>query len=126
MLGYSDSNKDSGLWTSQGALHCAQKEITRVAEAAGIQVRYFHGRGGTISRGAGPTHRFLEALPHQTIRGDIRLTEQGETIAQKYANRITAAYNLEILLAGVAGITLQRESESGPEQNRGGFGFHFL
>jgi phosphoenolpyruvate carboxylase len=114
MLGYSDSNKDSGLLTSQWALHCAQKEITKVADAAGIQVRYFHGRGGTISRGAGPTHRFLEALPHQTIRGDIRLTEQGETIAQKYANRITAAYNLEILLAGVAGITLRQKNEPEP------------
>ena len=114
MLGYSDSNKDSGLLTSQWALHRAQKEITKVADAAGIQVRYFHGRGGTISRGAGPTHRFLEALPHQTIRGDIRLTEQGETIAQKYANRITAAYNLEILLAGVAGITLRQKNQPEP------------
>ncbi|MBV8816500.1 MAG: phosphoenolpyruvate carboxylase [Verrucomicrobia bacterium] len=114
MLGYSDSNKDSGLLTSQWALHCAQKEITKVAEAIGIQVRYFHGRGGTISRGAGPTHRFLEALPHQTIRGDVRLTEQGETIAQKYANRITAAYNLEMLLAGVSGITLLQQKEAEP------------
>jgi phosphoenolpyruvate carboxylase len=114
MLGYSDSNKDSGLLTSQWALHCAQREITKVADSCGIQVRYFHGRGGTISRGAGPTHRFLEALPYQTIRGDIRLTEQGETIAQKYANRITAAYNLEILLAGVAGITLRQKHEAEP------------
>lgn len=114
MLGYSDSNKDSGLLTSQWALHCAQREITKVADSCGIQVRYFHGRGGTISRGAGPTHRFLEALPYQTIRGDIRLTEQGETIAQKYANRITAAYNLEILLAGVAGITLRQKHQAEP------------
>jgi phosphoenolpyruvate carboxylase len=120
MLGYSDSNKDSGLLTSQWALHCAQREITRIADASGVQVRYFHGRGGTISRGAGPTHRFLEALPHRTVRGDIRLTEQGETIAQKYANRITAAYNLEILLAGVAGITLQQERQSEPEETSGG------
>jgi phosphoenolpyruvate carboxylase len=109
MLGYSDSNKDSGLLTSQWALHCAQREITNVADRAGIQVRYFHGRGGTISRGAGPTHRFLEALPHQTVRGDLRLTEQGETIAQKYGNRITAAYNLEILLAGVTGLTARQK-----------------
>jgi phosphoenolpyruvate carboxylase len=114
MLGYSDSNKDSGLLTSQWALHCAQREITKVADSCGIQVRYFHGRGGTISRGAGPTHRFLEALPYQTIRGDIRLTEQGETIAQKYANRITAAYNLEILLAGVAGISLRQKHQAEP------------
>jgi phosphoenolpyruvate carboxylase len=119
MLGYSDSNKDSGLLTSQWALHCAQKEITKVADAVGIQVRYFHGRGGTISRGAGPTHRFLEALPHRTIRGDVRLTEQGETIAQKYANRITAAYNLEILLAGVGGITLLQKQQAEPVDRTG-------
>ena len=124
MLGYSDSNKDSGLLTSQWALHCAQREITRVSDSSGVQVRYFHGRGGTISRGAGPTHRFLEALPHRTVRGDIRLTEQGETIAQKYANRITAAYNLEILLAGVAGITLQQEGQSEREETSGALVSH--
>jgi phosphoenolpyruvate carboxylase len=106
MLGYSDSNKDSGMLTSQWALHRAQESVSSVADSLGVQVRYFHGRGGTISRGAGPTHRFLESLPNQTIRGDVRLTEQGETIAQKYANRSTATYNLELLLAGVTGITL--------------------
>jgi phosphoenolpyruvate carboxylase len=108
MLGYSDSNKDSGMLTSQWALHCAQESISNVADALGVQVRYFHGRGGTISRGAGPTHRFLESLPNQTLRGDVRLTEQGETIAQKYANRSTATYNLELLLAGVTSITLRQ------------------
>ncbi len=110
MLGYSDSNKDSGMLTSQWSLHCAQEAISSVADVLGVQVRYFHGRGGTISRGAGPTHRFLESLPHQTIRGDVRLTEQGETIAQKYANRSTATYNLELLLAGVTGITLRQRN----------------
>ena len=110
MLGYSDSNKDSGVVTSQWALHCAQEAIASVADALGVQVRYFHGRGGTISRGAGPTHRFLESLPPLTIRGDVRLTEQGETIAQKFANRTTATYNLEILLAGVTGITLRQQN----------------
>jgi phosphoenolpyruvate carboxylase len=108
MLGYSDSNKDSGMLTSQWALHRAQESISSVADSLGVEVRYFHGRGGTISRGAGPTHRFLESLPNQTIRGDLRLTEQGETIAQKYANRSTATYNLELLLAGVTGITLRQ------------------
>ena len=110
MLGYSDSNKDSGMLTSQWALHRAQESISSVADALGVEVRYFHGRGGTISRGAGPTHRFLESLPNQTIRGDLRLTEQGETIAQKYANRSTATYNLELLLAGVTGITLRQRN----------------
>jgi len=96
--------------TSQWALHCAQEAISSVADALGVQVRYFHGRGGTISRGAGPTHRFLESLPPLTIRGDVRLTEQGETIAQKFANRTTATYNLELLLAGVTGITLRQQN----------------
>ena len=94
------------MLTSQWALHCAQEAISSVGDDAGIQVRYFHGRGGTISRGAGPTHRFLESLPPQTLRGDVRLTEQGETIAQKYANQNTATFNLEILAAGVTGISL--------------------
>jgi phosphoenolpyruvate carboxylase len=71
----------------------------------GVRIRFFHGRGGTISRGAGPTHRFINALPQSTLNGDLRLTEQGETIAQKYANRLNAAYNLELLLAGTAGAT---------------------
>src|SRR6201993_332176 len=119
MLGYSDSNKDSGMLTSQWALHCAQKAISGVADALGVQVRYFHGRGGTISRGAGPTHRFLESLPHQTIRGDVRLTEQGETIAQKYGNRSTATYNLELLLAGVTGITLRQRNIREPVDDAG-------
>jgi phosphoenolpyruvate carboxylase len=110
MLGYSDSNKDSGMLTSQWALHQAQEAIAATADELGVQIRYFHGRGGTISRGAGPTHRFLESLPQRTLRGDVRLTEQGETIAQKYANRITATYNLELLLAGVTGITLQQKN----------------
>ena len=68
---------------------------------AGVEVQFFHGRGGTISRGAGPTHRFLEALPPGSLGGAIRLTEQGESIAQKYGNPGTARYNLELLLAGV-------------------------
>jgi len=110
MLGYSDSNKDSGMLTSQWVLHCAQEAISSVADATGVQVRYFHGRGGTISRGAGPTHRFLDSLPPHTIRGDVRLTEQGETIAQKYANQHTATFNLEILAAGVAGISLRQQN----------------
>jgi phosphoenolpyruvate carboxylase len=110
MLGYSDSNKDSGMLTSQWALHCAQEAIGSVGDAAGVQVRYFHGRGGTISRGAGPTHRFLESLPPHTLRGDVRLTEQGETIAQKYANQNTATFNLEILAAGVTGISLRQKN----------------
>ena len=101
MVGYSDSNKDAGILASQWALHRAQAQLAQAGKDYGVQVRFFHGRGGTVSRGAGPTHRFLDALPHGTLCGDIRLTEQGETIAQKFGNPSTAAYNLELLLAGV-------------------------
>jgi phosphoenolpyruvate carboxylase len=119
MLGYSDSNKDSGMLASQWALHCAQEAITGVGDEAGVKLRYFHGRGGTISRGAGPTHRFLESLPPSTIRGDVRLTEQGETIAQKYANQNTATFNLEILAAGVTGITIRQQNLREPVDDAG-------
>jgi phosphoenolpyruvate carboxylase len=112
MIGYSDSNKDCGILASQWALHKAQADIKAAGAAYGTKVRFFHGRGGTISRGAGPTHRFLGALPHGSIQGDLRVTEQGETIAQKYANLVTCTYNLELLLAGVTGFTLMETRES--------------
>ena len=107
MIGYSDSNKESGILASQWALHRAQSALTALGHEAGVRVRFFHGRGGTISRGAGPTHRFLDALPPGSVAGDLRLTEQGETIAQKYANGATANFNLELLLAGTAGTSLR-------------------
>jgi phosphoenolpyruvate carboxylase len=106
MIGYSDSNKDVGLWAAQWDLQRAQQELGRVGRETGVEICFFHGRGGTISRGAGPTHRFLDALPHGTLGADVRLTEQGETIAQKYAHLETATYNLESLLAGVAATTV--------------------
>jgi phosphoenolpyruvate carboxylase len=101
MVGYSDSNKDGGILASQWALQQAQGSLADEAREQGVALRFFHGRGGTVSRGAGPTHRFLEALPHGSLMGHMRLTEQGETIAQKYANPSTATYNLEMFLAGV-------------------------
>jgi phosphoenolpyruvate carboxylase len=100
MIGYSDSNKDGGILASQWTLHLAQEGISEAAARHGTRVRFFHGRGGTISRGAGPTHRFLEALPPGTLYGDLRITEQGEAISQKFSNPVTATYNLELLLAG--------------------------
>ena len=106
MIGYSDSNKDCGIMASQWGLHVAQEAMTKVAVQSGVALRFFHGRGGTISRGAGPTHLFLDALPAGALQGDHRMTEQGETIAQKYADVPTAAYHLELLLAGVTGISL--------------------
>ncbi|HEV7402069.1 MAG TPA: phosphoenolpyruvate carboxylase [Chthoniobacteraceae bacterium] len=105
MVGYSDSNKDGGILASQWALQKAQTRLAKVGHECGVNIRFFHGRGGTVSRGAGPTHRFLEALPHGSVSGHLRLTEQGETIAQKYANPATATYNLELLLAGTTATT---------------------
>ncbi|OSM01783.1 phosphoenolpyruvate carboxylase [Magnetofaba australis] len=105
MIGYSDSNKDGGIWASRWVLYRAQQALVKVGEQYGVRIRFFHGRGGSISRGAGPTHSFLRALPPKALGDDLRLTEQGEVIAQKYANRMTAAHNLEMLAAGAAGAT---------------------
>jgi phosphoenolpyruvate carboxylase len=71
-----------------------------------VKVMFFHGKGGSISRGAGPTHYFVNALPHSSLQGAIRLTEQGETIAQKYANKVNAEYNLELLVASTTARTI--------------------
>ncbi len=107
MIGYSDSGKDGGFVASFWGLYEAQLALAEVGRRHGVRVRFFHGRGGTIGRGAGPAHRFLQALPPGTLGGDLRLTEQGEIISQKYANRITAAHHLELLLAGTVGTTLR-------------------
>lgn len=107
MLGYSDSCKDGGIFASQWALQKAQTRLAQVARDCGVELRFFHGRGGTVSRGAGPTHRFLEAQPHGSLGGSLRVTEQGEVIAQKYANLITSTYNLELLQASTAAETLR-------------------
>jgi phosphoenolpyruvate carboxylase len=117
MIGYSDSNKDAGILASQWALHRGQRAIRNAAKEQGVSARFFHGRGGTVSRGAGPTHRFLEALPKGTLSGDLRVTEQGEVIGQKYGTVATAAYNLELLLAGTAlsSLSLSSAREDEPE-----------
>jgi len=100
MIGYSDSNKDGGILASAWYLYDAQVKLYETGKKHGVQVRFFHGKGGTISRGAGPTHWFLKSLPENSLHGLIRVTEQGETIERKYANKGNAAYNLELLLAG--------------------------
>jgi phosphoenolpyruvate carboxylase len=107
MIGYSDSGKDGGFAASLWSLYRAQQALAEVGRRHGVRIRFFHGRGGTIGRGAGPTHRFLAALPPNTLAGDLRLTEQGEMISLKYANRITAAHHLELLLAGTFATTLR-------------------
>ncbi|MFH0758136.1 MAG: phosphoenolpyruvate carboxylase [Bacteroidota bacterium] len=102
MIGYSDSNKDGGILASTWYLYDAQVKMAAVGKKHGVEIRFFHGKGGTISRGAGPTHWFLKSLPGSVQNGLIRITEQGETIERKYANKGNAAYNLELLLAGTA------------------------
>ena len=111
MIGYSDSNKDGGILASLWNLYRAQQNLTKVGAKHGVRIVFFHGRGGTISRGAGPTHRFIDALPRGSINGELRVTEQGESITQKYANHITAVNNLELLLSGVTQHTILDEVE---------------
>jgi phosphoenolpyruvate carboxylase len=106
MIGYSDSNKDGGIIASAWNLYKAQKRILETGRKHGVRIRFFHGKGGTISRGAGPTHWFLKSLPVGSLNGDIKLTEQGETIERKYANKTNAAYNLELLMAGTAALSI--------------------
>lgn len=114
MVGYSDSNKDSGILSSQWALNQAQTQMSSTCLDKGVRIQYFHGRGNTISRGGGPTSRFLESLPDDTIKFDLRLTEQGEAIGQKFSNIITATYNLEVLLAGTTGVSMIQHVEGNP------------
>lgn len=113
MIGYSDSNKDGGIFASQWYLHKAQSNLVEVGRKFNVKIRFFHGKGGSISRGAGPTHWFLRALPPGSVNGDIRLTEQGETIERKYANKINALYNIELLTAGTLAATLLNKNASG-------------
>ncbi|MEN9353631.1 MAG: hypothetical protein RL318_956 [Fibrobacterota bacterium] len=108
MVGYSDSGKDGGIVASQVRVRRTQELLVSVADELGVDLRIFHGRGGTISRGAGPTDRFLRALPPQSLITGLRVTEQGETISQKYANRITARHNLELLSAGAVAAAVRR------------------
>ncbi|MFZ4581742.1 MAG: phosphoenolpyruvate carboxylase [Paludibacter sp.] len=109
MIGYSDSNKDGGIFASQWFLYEAQTKLIEIGEKHNVKIRFFHGKGGSISRGAGPTHWFLRALPPKSINGNIRLTEQGETIERKYANKNNAVYNLELLTAGTFTATMLQQ-----------------
>ncbi len=99
MLGYSDSNKDGGYFCSTWELDRAQRKITRTLTARGYRPAFFHGRGGSVSRGGAPTGRAIAAQPEGTISGRLRITEQGEVVSANYANRGTAAAHLELLAA---------------------------
>jgi len=109
MIGYSDSNKDAGMLASQWALFEVQDRLSQIAQEQGLEVRFFHGKGGSISRGAGPTHWFTRSLPSGSVKGKIRLTEQGETIERKYANKVNASFNMQLLTAGTLEASLPRQ-----------------
>jgi len=111
MIGYSDSNKDGGFLASNWELYKAQIKLTRVGRDAGVPIAFFHGRGGSVSRGGAPTGRAIAAQPAGSIGGRMRITEQGEVVSFKYANRGTAQYQIELLAASVVEHTLKSERE---------------
>lgn len=99
MLGYSDSNKDGGYLSSGWTLYKAQNELTKIGEEYGVKITFFHGRGGTVGRGGGPSYDAITSQPFGSIKDRIRLTEQGEVIGNKYGNVDAAYYNLEMLVS---------------------------
>jgi phosphoenolpyruvate carboxylase len=111
MLGYSDSNKDGGFFCASFELFEAQRRLIRIGREAGVDVSFFHGRGGSVSRGGAPTGRAIAAQPAGTIGGHMRVTEQGEVVSSKFANRGTALYNLEVLASSVFVHTLKSLDE---------------
>ncbi|MDV8379647.1 phosphoenolpyruvate carboxylase [Streptococcus pneumoniae] len=113
MLGYSDSNKDGGYLSSCWTLYKAQQQLTAIGDEFGVKVIFFHGRGGTVGRGGGPTYEAITSQPLKSIKDRIRLTEQGEVIGNKYGNKDAAYYNLEMLVsAAINRMITQKKSDT--------------
>jgi phosphoenolpyruvate carboxylase len=114
MIGYSDSNKDGGYFSANWELFKAQTRLTALGDSAGVCIAFFHGRGGSVSRGGAPTQRAIAAQPRGSIRGRFRTTEQGEVVSFKYANRGTAGVQLELLASSVLQHALGAGEQSVP------------
>ncbi len=115
MIGYSDSNKDGGFLCASWKLFEAQTRLTRVAQGCGIPISFFHGRGGPVSRGGAPVGRAVAAQPAGSVHGQMRVTEQGEVVSFKYANRGTAQFQMELLAASVMAHSLLPAEEREPQ-----------
>ncbi len=117
MLGYSDSCKDGGIVASSWKLYDAQQKIVAITSARGVKCRLFHGRGGTVGRGGGPTHEAILSQPQGTVHGQIKFTEQGEVLSYKYSNSETAMYELTMGTTGLMQASRNLIGETRPDRN---------